>query len=106
MMMIKGSTIRKAIARQKSSYAPSETVYTTKLYEYIVSLLLCMYYRYGDMVPSTLFGKLIGSTCALAGVVLLALPVPIIEEKVLVVLVTHYKGGGWGGRDLVKNVHG
>ncbi|KAK3749038.1 hypothetical protein QZH41_018055, partial [Actinostola sp. cb2023] len=36
---------------------------------------------YGDMVPSSFVGKLIGSACALAGVVLLALPVPIIEEK-------------------------
>ena len=38
--------------------------------------------RYGDMVPQTLRGKLIGSCCSLVGVLLLALPVPIIEEKV------------------------
>ncbi|XP_031560814.1 potassium voltage-gated channel protein Shal-like [Actinia tenebrosa] len=36
---------------------------------------------YGDIYPGTFFGKVIGSACALAGVVLLALPVPIIEER-------------------------
>ncbi|XP_048584854.1 potassium voltage-gated channel subfamily D member 1 [Nematostella vectensis] len=36
---------------------------------------------YGDIVPVTFLGKIIGSMCALIGVLLLALPVPIIEEK-------------------------
>ena len=36
---------------------------------------------YGDLVPSTRIGKLIGSACALSGVLTLALPVPVIVSN-------------------------
>ena len=36
---------------------------------------------YGDMVPVTLMGRLIGSMCALVGVLVLALPSPVIARK-------------------------
>ncbi|KAJ7392433.1 hypothetical protein OS493_012096 [Desmophyllum pertusum] len=36
---------------------------------------------YGDMFPTTVRGKLLGAACALMGVLLLSLPVPIIERK-------------------------
>ena len=36
---------------------------------------------YGDLVPGTCIGKLIGSACALAGVLTLALPVPVIVSN-------------------------
>lgn len=36
---------------------------------------------YGDMVPQGPLGKLVGSCCALAGVLTLAIPVPIITEN-------------------------
>ena len=36
---------------------------------------------YGDVVPSTRIGKIIGSTCALTGVLTLAVPVPVIVSN-------------------------
>lgn len=36
---------------------------------------------YGDMVPSTFLGQTVGAICCVAGVILVALPIPIIQEK-------------------------
>lgn len=44
-------------------------------------LTLCFSLRYGDMVPKTIAGKIFGSICSLSGVLVIALPVPVIVSN-------------------------
>ena len=37
-------------------------------------------FSYGDMIPITTLGKILGSICCLSGIIMLTLPIPIIQE--------------------------
>ena len=50
-------------------------------HEHRVSTLLCVLCRYGDMVPGTIAGKIVGGVCSLSGVLVIALPVPVIVSN-------------------------
>ena len=60
------------------SVRANSKIFNFSLYLFIY---LFSFFRYGDMVPSTFLGQTVGAICCVAGVILVALPIPIIQEK-------------------------
>ncbi|KAL2091055.1 hypothetical protein ACEWY4_013318 [Coilia grayii] len=56
---------------------------------------------YGDMTPITMGGKMVGTLCAIAGVLTIALPVPVIVSNF-----NYYynRETGQGGKDIMDSV--
>ena len=54
---------------------------TVKYSIIIISLVTMTTVGYGDVTPATSVGKLIGSFCAITGVLTLSLPVPVIVSN-------------------------
>ena len=49
------------------------------------------HHRYGDMVPETVTGKIVGSICSLSGVLVIALPVPVIVSNFSRIYLKHQR---------------
>uniref|UniRef100_A0A182WL19 Potassium channel voltage dependent Kv4 C-terminal domain-containing protein n=1 Tax=Anopheles minimus TaxID=112268 RepID=A0A182WL19_9DIPT len=47
----------------------------------ILTEVSCYTHSYGDMVPETIAGKIVGGVCSLSGVLVIALPVPVIVSN-------------------------
>ena len=59
-----------------------QLAYIGKFVYFLLLLILTGFlFSYGDMVPSTFLGQVVGAICCVAGVILIALPIPIIQEK-------------------------
>jgi len=55
------------------------------------SVLDLVCFRYGELSPSTFPGKLIGGLCALCGIFILTLPIPIVVNS----FASYYKNRLW-----------
>ena len=54
---------------------------TSFIGNFYMIIIFTFYYRYGDVFPKTVVGRVVGSLCAVTGTLVIALPVPIVSEN-------------------------
>ena len=72
---------KKELLRQAELGKVSLVLTKKKRNTWRLTLQISSFCSYGDVVPSSVLGKFVGSVCCVSGVVLLALPIPILQEK-------------------------
>lgn len=79
----KNKVTRTSRVRKSGSLQEKQTLFTRrkKKNTWTLTLQISSFCSYGDVVPSSVLGKFVGSVCCVSGVVLLALPIPILQEK-------------------------
>lgn len=82
------TTINIHTGQKKENLTPDCTTHVCFISPYLINnrkietlLLHACQVGYGDKAPTTAWGKVIGSMCAVAGVLTLALPVPVIVSN-------------------------
>ena len=65
-------------------HAPHAVFTVAKQTNYL-SFCFTLFRRYGDVVPVSVLGKVIGGMCCVCGVVIMSLPIPIMQDKKVIV---------------------
>ena len=70
---------------QQSILPRTHAVFTVTKQTNYLSFCFTLFRRYGDVVPVSVLGKVIGGMCCVCGVVIMSLPIPIMQDKKVIV---------------------
>lgn len=78
------STPSRTALNNQFCHAPHAVFTVAKQTNYL-SFCFTLFRRYGDVVPVSVLGKVIGGMCCVCGVVIMSLPIPIMQDKKVIV---------------------